>query len=527
MASITFGMSRNLLFRRIRFLLVRHASEDAAEASAGEGKKGLVVGLYTDPETKEGKLTGVGQKINAMIGNKMDDLLKEGKGLRLGKATLFENLDGEFNTVAVVGLGPEGVGYNELENLDENKENTRIASGAGVRRLQTQGVEHVYVEKLGCPEAAAEGAALASWRYQENKNKEHQEPIPTLHVYSAEDKDSWQRGIFKAEAQNLARRLSDTPANLMTPAIFAQNAVDALCPCGVTVEIRNRDWIESKRMHALLAVARGSCEPPVFLELGYCGGPQEEKPIVLVGKGITFDSGGLCLKPCKGMDEFRADMAGAAVIVAVMRAAAALSLPLNIQGVLPLCENLSSGMSMRPGDVVATMNGKTIRIDNTDNEGRLMLADAMIYAQGTFKPKLLIDVATLTGEMRSAIGCAASGVFTNSHDMWKKLNKAGSVTGDRVWRFPLWDHFRGKITSIESADLTNVGEGPGAGPCRAAAFLREFVTCVDWIHMDIASAGMLSFEKCFAYMTPGRMTGRPTRTLVHFLYLLACTKSDK
>lgn len=175
------------------------------------------------------------------------------------------------------------------------------------------------------------------------RSRQNWRPIPTLELFDDSDAESFQRGLFKAESQNLARRLSDTPANQMTPLHFAQETVNELCPCGIKVMVHDKDWVENKKMNAFLTVARGSCEPPVVVEISYCGAHQDQKPILMVGKGITFDSGGLCLKRCDGMDRYRADMVGAAAIIAAIRAASALSLPVNIEAIIPLCENMPSG----------------------------------------------------------------------------------------------------------------------------------------------------------------------------------------
>ncbi|XP_067005901.1 cytosol aminopeptidase [Anabrus simplex] len=188
---------------------------------------------------------------------------------------------------------------------------------------------------------------------------------------------------------------------------------------------------------------------------------------------------------------------------------------------------MPSGMAMKPGDVVRSINGTTIQIDHTDCEGRLLLADGLIYAQNVFKPRMMIDIGTLTTGMKAALGNAASGVFTNSTALWRQLLVAASITGDRVWRFPLWEHFTVKVTGLPSADVSNLGWGPGGNPCRAAAFLKEFIHCGDWIHLDIASSGLKADTEEFTYLTPRRMTGRPTRTLIQFLYQLACPPKEK
>lgn len=434
---------------------------------------------------------------------------------------MFNNIDKEFWSVCCVGLGKEKLGYNETEAVDEGMEAVRYAAGMGAQLLKGQGVARILVEGLGHPEQAAEGSALALWGYQEFKMKDKQVTVPALELFDDPDSESFQRGLFKAECQNLARRLSDTPSNVMTPLQFAQETVNELCPCGLKVDVHDRDWIEYKRMQAFLTVARGSCEPPVLLEISYCGGPPEMRPIMIVGKGVTYDSGGLCLRECKRQFRQRAAPGGASAIVGAMKGVAALSLPVNIQVLIPLCENMPSGMAMKCGDIVMGLNGKSIMIQNTDNEGHLMLADALVYGQTTYKPRLIIDVATLTHDVTAAFGSACSGVFCNSQTMWQQVRKAGVITGDRVWRLPLWKFFSKKVTQFRSHDVDNAGYGKGI-PCKGAAFLNEFITCVDWIHFDVTGVGKAAENKIYSYYTKGRMTGRPTRTLLQLLYQLSC-----
>ncbi|KAK5650425.1 hypothetical protein RI129_001454 [Pyrocoelia pectoralis] len=487
-------------------------------------KKGLLLGVYQG-ENNELCLTPSAKKFDDHLCGKLSECVK-GAREEIGHRgfKILNNLTKDFWSIAVVDLGKENAGFSQTELIDQGLENVRSGAGIGVRKLAQQGVKRILVESLGKPEQAAEGAALAVWRYQENRSKEHWKPIPSLELFDSTDADSWQRGLFKAESQNLARRLCDTPGNQMTPLHFAQETVNELCPCGIKVEVRDKEWIESKKMFAFLAVAGGSCEPPIFLDIHYCGGPPEQKPILFVGKGITYDSGGLCKKPCHTMSMYRADICGAASIIAAIRAANALSLPLNINAVIPLCENMPSGMAMKCGDIVMGLNGKSIRIQDTNKEGRLLLADGLVYGQQAHKPRLIIDVSSMTEGTRKSLGSGASAVFCNSQTMWSQIEKAGVITGDRVWRMPLWKYFTQQVTTYSSHDVDNQGHGEGQ-PCLAAAFLNEFVTCVDWIHMDITGVGMKCEDKALTYLTKGRMTGRPTRTLIQLLYQLACPSS--
>ncbi|ALC41007.1 S-Lap5 [Drosophila busckii] len=484
--------------------------------------KGVVMGVYAKEGDKEPKLTSSGEKFDDRAQGKISELVREtGMNGELGKGRVFTNVDAEFSMVAVVGLGQEGAGFNDMEMIDEGMENARVAAGVGARALQLQGVTDVFVDSMEYPEQAAEGSALAIWRYNSNRRKQDRTHIPKLELYDSPDVDAWTRGLFKAESQNLARRMSDAPANQMTPTIFAQSTVDALCPCGVSVEIRSMDWIEENRLNSFLMVAKGSCEPPVVLEVNYCGSSPEDKPILLLGKGLTYNSGGLCLRPKDCLHMYRGCMAGAAVCVATIRAAAALSLPLNISAMLPLCENMPSGMAVKPGDVVTLLNGKTLGIVDVSKAGTVVMADPLLYAQTTFKPRMVIDVATIGYGVCCALGGAAAGIFSNSNYVYKQFEKAGGLTGDRLWRLPLWNYYKQLIKPNFNYDISNRGKGP-ASSCIAAAILHELVPCVDWAHLDIRNVGMLTRHNPLPYLLRDRMTGRPTRTLIQFLYQMAC-----
>lgn len=290
-----------------------------------ENVKGLVLGYYTYAEEMHhpGSFTPVGEAYNKSTCYRLSDLLRySGPPPKFGEVRLFYNLDAEYSVVAVVGLGRECQGYDVFEQIDEGKEAIRVAAAVGSQALQELKTQRVYLESFGHAESAAEGAALGVWLYQEKKRKERQLHIPQLELYNDCDFTGWQIGLQKAAAQNLARQLMDTSANLMTPTSFAQNAVEVLCKSGVNVEVKVRGWAETQKMNAFLAVAQGSCEPPIFLELSYYGASRDERPVVLVGKGITYNSGGLCLKSCYRQRYMRGDMGGAACVVAACRAVA-------------------------------------------------------------------------------------------------------------------------------------------------------------------------------------------------------------
>ncbi|EDW27429.1 GL13212 [Drosophila persimilis] len=345
----------------------------------------------------------------------------------------------------------------------------------------------------------------------------------SLDLYARKDEicdlEGWRIGLQKAAAQNLTRQLQEMPSNLPTPTAFAQNVVEVLCKSGFNVEVKVEGWAESQSMHAFLAVGKASCELPIFLELSYYGTCAEERPIVLVGQGVTYDAGGLCLKEKHELFHMRGDMTGAAVVVACCRAVAGLRLPVNIRGLIPLCENVVGCNSVRTGDMVESMNGKTIEIQCTDHEDVLVLADALLYAQN-FCPKCIIDVGTCSGYMRQALDESAAGVFTNSEILWQQIKHASMHTGDRVWRFPLWKYYSKAVRAGGRSDVQNYGIDRGGRPCKAAAFLREFVPCGQWMHILSIDATNVMVTKGFEYeyLRKG-MAGRPTRTLVEFIAL--------
>jgi len=316
----------------------------------------------------------------------------------------------------------------------------------------------------------------------------------------------------------------ETPANYMTPTRFAQIAAEQLSPHGVEVIPRDAAWAESKKMGSYLSVARGSHEPCVFLEMHYKGNPSKPEEVhALVGKGITFDTGGISLKPPSTMDRMRADMGGAACVVSTILAIAKLKMPINIVGLTPMAENMPGGKATKPGDVVTAMNGKTIQVDNTDAEGRLVLADALCYAH-TFQPKTIVDLATLTGAMNVALGGGAAGAFTTSTALWNVLWKSGHRTGDRLWRMPIFQLYTKHMSGARLADLNNISKKVGAaGSCTAAAFLKEFVEVKHWAHLDIA--GVMENTDEVPYLDTG-MAGRPVRTLIDYAEALCQTSGD-
>jgi leucyl aminopeptidase len=269
------------------------------------------------------------------------------------------------------------------------------------------------------------------------------------------------------------------------------------------------------KMGSLLSVAKGSRQPPKLITMEYHGGAKNSQPVVLVGKGITFDAGGISLKPAGSMDEMKYDMCGGASVFGVMLATAELKLPLNVIGIVPSCENLPDGAANKPGDIVTSMSGLTIEILNTDAEGRLILCDALTYAR-RFKPDTVIDIATLTGACVVALGEPASGLFSTSNKLAEELLAAGNRSGDRVWRLPVWKEYQKQLKS-PFADIANIG-GRTAGAITAACFLARFTENMNWAHLDIAGTAWRSGKNKGA-------TGRPVGLLTRFLIKRASTSS--
>ncbi|ESO98387.1 hypothetical protein LOTGIDRAFT_231435 [Lottia gigantea] len=489
--------------------------------------KGLVIGVYKDDKKDDITFTPGAQYFDNQTGGKIKQALKVcGKKLKTGKNRVLYDINDEYTSVAVVNLGKHGVKFNKHEELEEGKENIRAAVAGGVSVLRDVGEEQVQVDPCGDARAAAEGSVLKLFSYDDLKGKDNKKDKMKVDLYSVEEnsdnQESWKKGVILGNSQNFARLLMETPANKMTPSIFANTVQNRLgTESGVSVQIRDKYWAESKKMDAFLSVSQGSDQPPVFLEIDYNGGKEGTTPVALVGKGVTFDSGGISIKPSQDMDKMRGDMGGAACVAGTLLAAAKLKLPINIKAFIPLCENLINGRATKPGDVVTAMNGKTIQIDNTDAEGRLILADALTYAD-SFNPSLILDMATLTGAVDVALGSACTGVYTDSTHHWNLLHQAGGKTGDRVWRMPLFKHYSSQVTTSDLADVNNIGKySRSGGSCTAAAFLKEFVENKNWLHLDIAGVMMNKDE--VAYLGKG-MSGRPTRTIVEFLSLLSQNK---
>jgi len=475
--------------------------------------RGVVLGVYSDEKTKSTKFTKFAESYNEKTNGQLLKLIEIGGPIPGGSQRTFWGV-GDHQAVSVVGLGDGKNDWEPLEKIDGEKENVRIAAAAGVKALTASKVLNIDVEDLGSARSAAEGAFLGAYKYQQFRAADKLKPTPQVQLApGAAGDQEWKLGKSLAECQNWARTLANTAANHMTPTKFAEN-VRANISKKIDVQVHGKDWALSQKMGSFLSVASGSAEPPVFLELTYNGNPSQSKPICLVGKGITFDSGGISLKPSAKMDEMRADMSGGAIVVATMHALAENNVKANVKAFVPLTENLPGGRATKPGDVVTARNGKTICVDNTDAEGRLVLVDALDYA-AEFKPKWILDIATLTGAMSMAVGDCLTGAFCNNDQLWSQLESASVETGDRVWRMPLLKHYSKQMTDFEGYDLNNLSRTKGGGACTAAAFLREFVSKeTPWVHLDIAP--VMGYTTDQPYVGDG-MAGRPLRTIYELI----------
>ena len=368
--------------------------------------------------------------------------------------------------------------------------------------------------------AVAEGFLLADYRFDKYRTGDDRRPekLPeTLHLLldSRKEQAAVDRAIAAARntirGVSLARDLVNEPGNIKSPAFLADQARQIAEETNIVCHIMERKALQEEGMGALLGVAQGSEREPCLITLEYSGGPQDQAPIALVGKGVVFDSGGISLKPSEKMDEMKMDMAGAAAVLGTMLTVALLELPINLVGVVPAVENMPSGSAIRPGDILTSLSGQTIEVLNTDAEGRLILADALTYVQRR-KPQLIIDLATLTGAVIVALGHHATAVLGNDEGLIEALRKAGENCGERVWPLPLWDDYCEQIKS-NVADVKNIGGRP-AGTITAAAFLKKFVKETRWAHLDIAGTAWRDKETPEG---PAGGTGVGVRLLTDFL----------
>lgn len=336
----------------------------------------------------------------------------------------------------------------------------------------------------------AEGLLSRSYQFNKYKTEKNNDILTNVTIVTQNASEAevlYQNTLSIYESIYITRDLATEPANVLTPKKFAL-LCNELKEFGVDVEIYDEKAIKSLQMNALLAVAQGSSNPPRLVVLKWQGTNKNIKPLALLGKGVTYDSGGLSLKTTEQMDGVKCDMTGAAVVTSVIRYVAKHKVPVNVVGVIGLVENMPDGNAQRPGDIITSMSGQTIEVINTDAEGRLLLADTLWYCQNRFKPQIMIDIATLTGAMIVALGTEYAGYFSNNDILSHQLAKAASQSHEKIWRLPLDPGYTLQLES-EVANLQNMGNQKNAGSIVAAEFLQKFVNNVAWVHIDIAGAG--------------------------------------
>jgi len=391
---------------------------------------------------------------------------------------------------------------NELSNINFTK--IIFPINQFVNKLITEQAVTAYLVRA----LVDQGYIINSLKTQ-NKSKpaNFQVYLQTNKPATKEIKQGLKNGQGISKGVSLTKDLGNLPPNICTPTYLANSAKKLARAYKMKVTVLEQKQIEKLRMGSFLAVAKGSREAPKFIIVEHNKGPKNKKPIVLVGKGITFDAGGISIKPSTDMDEMKYDMGGAATVLGVMKTVGELNLPLNIIMVVPTCENLPDGNAVKPGDIVTSMSGQTIEVLNTDAEGRLILCDALTYSE-RFKPEIVIDVATLTGACVVALGHHVSAVFTNYDPLADELKIAGEKALDQVWQMPMWDEYQPQLNS-NFADMANIG-GRAGGSITAACFLSRFAKKYNWAHIDIAGTAWKSGKEKGS-------TGRPVSLLSQFL----------
>jgi leucyl aminopeptidase len=487
-----------------------HVSNDAATSVATGA---LVVPVFA------GTVDGVAAEVDKVLGGALADVVASGEiGGKPNETSLIHAKDASFKRVLAVGLG-------ERDKLTPS--GLAKYAGTAVRYLGKRGVTTIVIALPSGVDAAlaasfiAEGAVAATvdtTMYRTEADK----PVLTTDVTilsGSYDRSAVENGAARGrvlgEAVNAARRMALTPANDMTPTHIAARAKELGAEAGLEVDVLDEERMQAKGMGSLLGVSRGSDEPATLSVLTYKGDPSSSETIALVGKGLTFDSGGISIKPAENMHEMKYDMSGGAGVIAAMWAIGMLKPKLNVIGLVPSSENLPGPRAMKPGDILRAMNGKTIEVINTDAEGRLILADALCYARELGATKI-IDAATLTGACVVALGHAASGVMSNDEAFVAQFLKTVADIGERYWRLPLYPDYEQQIKS-DIADIKNSAGRP-AGAETAGTFLKNFVADTPWIHLDVAGTAYLDSES--SYMAKGP-TGTPVRAFVTMVEALA------
>jgi len=473
----------------------------------------VVVGVF-EPR----KLTLAAELLDNAARNHLSDIIRRGdmEG-KSGSTLLLHNVPGTLcDRVLLVGLGKEKE-FGDKEYCDAVRSAVRTLNETGSFD-GTVFLTETSVRKRSAAWRVRQATIVAQetvYRFDQFKSKKDKVRRPLRKLTFVVDRrnelataeEALNQGQAIAEGMALAKNLANLPANVCTPTYLAEIAQKLAAEHKLDCQILDSEEMAALGMQSLLAVAKGSQQPPRLIILQHKGGKADDKPVVLVGKGVTFDSGGISIKPAAEMDEMKYDMCGAAGVLGTIKAAAMMKLPINLTVIVPSTENMPGGAATRPGDIVTSMSGQTIEILNTDAEGRLILCDALTYAS-RFEPDILIDVATLTGACVVALGHVATGLFANNDTLARELLHAGDEAHDRAWQMPLWDDYQDLLKS-PFADMANIG-GRWGGSITAACFLSRFTRKYVWAHLDIAGTAWKSG-------TDKGATGRPVPLLMHYL----------
>lgn len=473
---------------------------------------------------EQGQLSPSAKTLDQLSNNAISRVIERGDITgKAGQFVLLHELVGiTAPRVLLVGCGKQ-------ENTTENDFNTAVTTMAKI--LNESGATDVIscLAEASINNRSTEWkvrqsmiiATTAIYKYTQTKSDVKAQKIPLEKIgFSVQDntqiiEKAATTGLAIADGMNLARELGNLPANICTPRYLAEQAVKMSQKFdSVTTTILDEDEMKELGMGSLLSVSRGSREPARLITMNYQGAG-DARPVVLVGKGVTFDAGGISLKPSQGMDEMKYDMCGSASVFGTISAIAELNLPINVIGVIPSSENLPDGEATKPGDIITSMSGKTIEVLNTDAEGRLLLCDALTYSE-RFNPEIVIDIATLTGAIIVALGHQTTGLMANNQQLADDILKAGNDSFDRAWQLPLWEDYQQQLDS-NFADIANVG-GREAGSVTAACFLSRFTEKFTWAHLDIAGTAWNSGKDKGA-------TGRPVPLLVQYLLNRIADKS--
>lgn len=497
---------------------------DVQQGSVTEIQTPLLVLNLFEGTKDPGGATGA---VDRALGGLISELIADGdiKG-KLEEVTVLHT-QGKIpaKRIAVAGLGSR-------EKLD--LEAIRRASGAAMKTARDTGIQvfHTVVHGAGaggldvadCAQAIAEGAILASYSYDRfksnNGNRKSVDRLAFLEMDQAKItaiEAGGARGRASGEAGVLARDLAAGPPNLVTPQFLAERAQELAQRYGFECMVLGPEEMEREGMGAILAVGRGSVHTPRMIAMRYAGDPGSQRTLGLVGKGVTFDSGGISIKPAQHMDRMKYDKSGAAAVLGAMQAIAELKTKVNVLGVIGAVENLPSAEAYRPGDIVRAMNGKTIEIISTDAEGRLVLADALAYAvrEGV---EAVVDIATLTGGVVVALGTGGAGMMGNDDALMQRLKEAGDRTGERLWQLPIWEDYLSRQVRSEFADIKNSGGRYGSSPI-GGLFLSKFVGATPWAHLDIAGTAWVDADQPYlpkSYIPKGA-TGFGARLLLEFV----------